>query len=136
MLLPNFLEHLVGTSYIDLGPLFYVYMAMLVIFCTNAINIIAGINGIEIGQSLVIAISVTIFNLIQVGCKNRFRIFGLSTCQPRSFRSAVLIRPPSGIIVFLSVFSVLSSARQLVYLFGTVSQLEHSLEILTAIGQA
>lgn len=66
MLLPNFLQTFLGTTYVDFGPLFYVYMAMLVIFCTNAINIIAGINGIEVGQSLVIAISVTIFNLIQV----------------------------------------------------------------------
>lgn len=66
MLLPNFLQAFLGTTYVDFGPLFYIYMAMLVIFCTNAINIIAGINGIEVGQSLVIAISVTIFNLIQV----------------------------------------------------------------------
>jgi UDP-N-acetylglucosamine--dolichyl-phosphate N-acetylglucosaminephosphotransferase len=66
MLLPKFLHTFLGTTYVDIGPLFYVYMAMLVIFCTNAINIIAGINGIEVGQSLVIAASVTIFNLIQV----------------------------------------------------------------------
>ena len=66
MLLPVFLHDILGTSYIDLGVLFYVYMAMLVIFCTNAINIIAGINGIEVGQSLVIAVSIAIFNLVQV----------------------------------------------------------------------
>ncbi|KAI6189828.1 GlcNAc-1-P transferase [Aphelenchoides bicaudatus] len=66
MLLPNFLQNVLNTTYIDLGPLFYVYMAMLVIFCTNAINIIAGINGIEVGQSLVVAVSITIFNLIQI----------------------------------------------------------------------
>ncbi|KAI6228934.1 Glycosyltransferase, group 4 family [Aphelenchoides fujianensis] len=66
MRLPSFLEHLLGTSYLELGLLFYVYMAMLVIFCTNAINIIAGINGIEVGQSLVIAVSVALYNLIQI----------------------------------------------------------------------
>ena len=38
---------------------------MLAVFCTNAINIYAGINGIEAGQSLVIACSVIIFNVIE-----------------------------------------------------------------------
>lgn len=40
---------------IDLGFLYYVYMAAVAIFCPNSINILAGINGIEVGQSLVIA---------------------------------------------------------------------------------
>ncbi len=39
---------------------------MLAVFCTNAINILAGINGLEVGQSLVIALSVIIFNCIQL----------------------------------------------------------------------
>ncbi|KAF2159342.1 hypothetical protein M409DRAFT_71117 [Zasmidium cellare ATCC 36951] len=39
----------------ELGMLYYVYMAALSIFCPNCINILAGINGIEVGQSLVIA---------------------------------------------------------------------------------
>jgi UDP-N-acetylglucosamine--dolichyl-phosphate N-acetylglucosaminephosphotransferase len=41
-------------------------MGMLAVFCTNAINIFAGINGLEAGQSLIIAISVAIFNLIEL----------------------------------------------------------------------
>ncbi|ORY95945.1 UDP-N-acetylglucosamine--dolichyl-phosphate N-acetylglucosaminephosphotransferase [Syncephalastrum racemosum] len=49
---------------VDLGPLYYVYMCMLVIFCTHTINILAGINGIEAGQTLVIAISVIINDLL------------------------------------------------------------------------
>lgn len=40
---------------IDLGGLYYLYMAAISIFCPNCINILAGINGIEVGQSLVIA---------------------------------------------------------------------------------
>lgn len=32
-----------------------VYMIMLVIFCTNSINILAGVNGLEAGQTFVIA---------------------------------------------------------------------------------
>lgn len=31
------------------------YMVMLVIFCTNSINILAGVNGLEAGQTFVIA---------------------------------------------------------------------------------
>ena len=41
-------------------------MGMLAVFCTNAINIVAGINGIEAGQSLVIALSVIVFNFIEL----------------------------------------------------------------------
>ena len=40
----------------DLGWLYYVYMAAVAIFCPNSINILAGINGIEVSQSLVIAV--------------------------------------------------------------------------------
>lgn len=39
----------------DLGPLYYIYMAAISIFCPNSINILAGINGIEVTQSLIIA---------------------------------------------------------------------------------
>ena len=39
----------------DLGWLYYAYMAAIAIFCPNSINILAGINGIEVSQSLIIA---------------------------------------------------------------------------------
>ncbi|KAL7335378.1 tunicamycin resistance protein [Mucor circinelloides] len=51
---------------VDLGPLYYVYMAMLIIFCTHSINILAGINGIEAGQSVVIGISVICNDLLYI----------------------------------------------------------------------
>lgn len=35
-------------------------------FCTNAINIYAGINGLEAGQSLVMAVGVLLFKLGEV----------------------------------------------------------------------
>jgi UDP-N-acetylglucosamine--dolichyl-phosphate N-acetylglucosaminephosphotransferase len=44
----------------DLGFLYYVYMAAVAIFCPNSINILAGINGIEVSQSLVIAVLLVI----------------------------------------------------------------------------
>ncbi|NXW58272.1 GPT acetylglucosaminephosphotransferase, partial [Eurystomus gularis] len=52
--------------HLDLGILYYVYMGMLAVFCTNAINILAGINGIEAGQSLVIAASIIVFNIVEL----------------------------------------------------------------------
>ncbi|OJJ46752.1 hypothetical protein ASPZODRAFT_166960 [Penicilliopsis zonata CBS 506.65] len=43
-------------SFVDLGWLYYGYMAAVAIFCPNSINMLAGINGIEVAQSLVIAV--------------------------------------------------------------------------------
>ncbi|CAD5231950.1 unnamed protein product [Bursaphelenchus xylophilus] len=67
MSMPKFLHGLLGQHYIELSVFFYVYIIMLVIFCTNAINIIAGINGVEVSQSIVVASSLALFNLIQIG---------------------------------------------------------------------
>lgn len=53
---------LLGT-HIDLGLLYYIYMGMLAVFCTNAINILAGINGLEVGQSVVIAAAIMVLLL-------------------------------------------------------------------------
>ena len=35
---------------IDLGWIYYVYMLAIAIFCPNCINILAGVNGIEVGS--------------------------------------------------------------------------------------
>lgn len=42
------------------------FAALQVVFSTNAINILAGINGLEAGQALVIALSAVVFNIVQV----------------------------------------------------------------------
>ena len=61
------------------GVLYYVYMGMLAVFCTNAINILAGINGIEVGQSTIIAASILLFNLLELpgswGSKHLFSLY-------------------------------------------------------------
>ena len=62
IVVPVVLRSILGTN-IDLGALYYVYMGMLAVFCTNAINILAGINGLEVGQSIIIASSISAFNL-------------------------------------------------------------------------
>lgn len=54
-------------AYVELGVLYKVYMVMLVIFCTNSINILAGVNGLEAGQTFVIACAVLFHNLVMLG---------------------------------------------------------------------
>ena len=67
ILIPKFLSPILGgLSIIDLGLLFKIYMSLLAVFCTNAINIYAGINGLEVGQSIIIGISIILYNLIEV----------------------------------------------------------------------
>lgn len=55
-----------GKGYIELGIFYRIYMVLLAVFCTNSINIFAGINGLEAGQSIVIAIFVVIHNCIEL----------------------------------------------------------------------
>lgn len=45
---------------------YYIYIVMLCIFCTNSINIYAGINGLEVGQSIVIACSLLFINIVDI----------------------------------------------------------------------
>lgn len=66
------------------GILYYVYMGMLAVFCTNAINILAGINGVEAGQSLIIAVSIAIFNCLELqgSCCWQAHLFSLYFIMP------------------------------------------------------
>ncbi|KAB0798785.1 hypothetical protein PPYR_06665 [Photinus pyralis] len=65
IIVPKPFREVLGFS-VNLGILYYVYMGMLAVFCTNAINILAGVNGLEVGQSLIIALSISLFNLIEL----------------------------------------------------------------------
>ncbi|KAK6521642.1 tunicamycin resistance protein [Arthrobotrys conoides] len=58
--IPTVLQPYLGRL-LNLGWLYYAYMAFVAILGPNAINILAGINGIEVGQSIVIALMI-IFN--------------------------------------------------------------------------
>ena len=53
-------------SLLNLKYLYFVYMGMLAVFCTNAINIYAGINGLEAGQSYVIGCAILVHNLWEI----------------------------------------------------------------------
>lgn len=66
IILPRIVQEYLGMKYLELGPLYYIYLGMFCIFCTNGINILAGVNGLEAGQSLVIAATIVVFNVIQL----------------------------------------------------------------------
>jgi UDP-N-acetylglucosamine--dolichyl-phosphate N-acetylglucosaminephosphotransferase len=65
VVVPKMLRPILG-NFINLGPLYYLYMGNIAIFCTNAINIHAGINGIEVGQSFIIGLFIMIHNIIEI----------------------------------------------------------------------
>lgn len=71
-LLANVLDFLVVVdahaegSLVNLGHFYLLYMGMLAVFCTNAINIFAGINGLEAGQSYVIGCAVLTYSLFEI----------------------------------------------------------------------
>ena len=46
-----------GQAFLDLGILYKVYMLAVSVFCTNSINILAGVNGLEAGQTFVLALA-------------------------------------------------------------------------------
>ncbi|KAF2098466.1 UDP-N-acetyl-glucosamine-1-P transferase Alg7 [Rhizodiscina lignyota] len=50
----------------DLGLIYYLYMAAFAIFTPNSINIFAGINGIEVSQSLTIALLIMLNDLLYI----------------------------------------------------------------------
>jgi UDP-N-acetylglucosamine--dolichyl-phosphate N-acetylglucosaminephosphotransferase len=64
VLVPSVLRPLIGSTTIDLGFVYYIYMGSLAVFCTNTINIYAGINGIEVGQSFIIGCFICTHNVI------------------------------------------------------------------------
>ncbi|KAB5592607.1 UDP-N-acetylglucosamine--dolichyl-phosphate N-acetylglucosaminephosphotransferase [Ceratobasidium theobromae] len=76
VVVPIPLRRWLGTN-LDLGPLYYLYMALLSTFTTNSINILAGMNGIEVGQALIIAISVALNDLLYLPWSFRFNIGSL-----------------------------------------------------------
>ena len=64
VVVPKLFRGIVGGNLFDLDFLYYIYMGMLAIFCTNSINIYAGLNGLEVGQSLIIGTFILMHNII------------------------------------------------------------------------
>ncbi|PNP52866.1 hypothetical protein THARTR1_06707 [Trichoderma harzianum] len=55
IVIPVPLQPLLGDLF-DLGALYYVYMACVAMFCPQSINMLAGINGIEVSQCIVVSL--------------------------------------------------------------------------------
>lgn len=70
---------------VDLGLWYLLYMLLLAVFATNAINIYAGINGLEAGQSAVVGFAVLTANTYELA-------MGAGLASPHLF-SAKLIMP-------------------------------------------
>ena len=51
---------------LDLGVLYRVFICCIAIFCTNSINIHAGVNGLEASQSAVIGAFVALYDAIEI----------------------------------------------------------------------
>ncbi|XP_075503310.1 uncharacterized protein LOC142540803 isoform X3 [Primulina tabacum] len=67
IVIPKPLVPYIGLEILDLGWIYKLYMGLLAVFCTNSINIHAGINGLEVGQTVVIACAILIHNVMQIG---------------------------------------------------------------------
>ncbi|GAA5834432.1 hypothetical protein JCM11251_007989 [Rhodosporidiobolus azoricus] len=74
-------EHVSGV--LHLGPLYYAYMSLLSTFCTNSINILAGVNGVEVSQALLIALSLLLNDLLYLS----FSLSPLLSLLPASLTS-------------------------------------------------
>jgi UDP-N-acetylglucosamine--dolichyl-phosphate N-acetylglucosaminephosphotransferase len=88
IVLPPFLN--LGST-MDLGALYYVYMASVAIFCPNAINILAGVNGLEVGQAVVIAMCILVNDMLYI-----FLLPGHPAMETHLF-SAYLLLPLLGV---------------------------------------
>lgn len=78
---------------VDIGLLYLVYMSMLAVFCTNAINIYAGINGLEVGQAYVIASAVLVHNVVEIAHN--------SEASPNHLFSMMIMLPFCGVTLGL-----------------------------------
>lgn len=70
---------------VDLGMFYYLYMALLAVFATNSINILAGINGVEVGQTVIIACAVLFTNVLELTRS------GGDITNPHLFSAALLL---------------------------------------------
>lgn len=66
VLLPPPFSRWLGMQLVSFGAFYYLYMGAMTIFCTHSINILAGINGVEVGQVLVIAIGLVVHSLVSL----------------------------------------------------------------------
>eukprot|EP00917_Polyrhabdina_sp_WS-2016_P002391 GHVP01005126.1.p1 GENE.GHVP01005126.1~~GHVP01005126.1.p1 ORF type:complete len:260 (+),score=23.61 GHVP01005126.1:427-1206(+) len=86
--IPSWLFSRIGlnSQFLELGMLYHIYMILLVVFCCNSINILAGVNGLEIGQSLVIAFFIVLYSINEI-------LYGTPTEKEHHYLSLVFSIP-------------------------------------------
>mmetsp|Transcript_22505 Transcript_22505/g.76505 ORF Transcript_22505/g.76505 Transcript_22505/m.76505 type:complete len:400 (-) Transcript_22505:273-1472(-) len=99
VVLPRAAASVLGHATLTLGPLYSLYMFLLAVFCTNSINIFAGINGLEAGQTLVVAAAVLLLNLTRLAGDPPPEVR-----DPHLF-SATLMLPLAGVTAGLLAFN-------------------------------
>mmetsp|Transcript_17356 Transcript_17356/g.56817 ORF Transcript_17356/g.56817 Transcript_17356/m.56817 type:complete len:415 (+) Transcript_17356:153-1397(+) len=98
VVIPRLLRpHLNGLEFLTLGVLYRVYMTLMTVFCTNSINIYAGLNGLEAGQTFVMGCAVLVTNLITIGSDDGTRVSVLGK------ESADLLREQHLLSVYLMI---------------------------------
>ncbi|GMH08145.1 hypothetical protein Nepgr_009985 [Nepenthes gracilis] len=96
IIIPKPLIPYVGLEVLDLGWVYKLYMGLLAVFCTNSINIHAGLNGLEVGQTVVIASAILIHNIKQIGASKdpeyqQAHAFSIYLVQPLLATSLALL---------------------------------------------
>ncbi|KAH0924679.1 hypothetical protein HID58_016935, partial [Brassica napus] len=96
IVIPKPLVSYVGLEVLDLGRIYKLYMGLLAVFCTNSINIHAGLNGLEIGQTVVTAAAILIHNVMQIGSStdpeyHQAHAFSIYLTQPLMATSLALL---------------------------------------------
>ncbi|CAN1127946.1 UDP-N-acetylglucosamine--dolichyl-phosphate N-acetylglucosaminephosphotransferase [Linum perenne] len=96
IVIPKPLIQYVGLEVLDLGWIYKLYMGLLAVFCTNSINIHAGLNGLEVGQTVVIASAILVHNIMQIGAssdpeKQQAHAFSIYLVQPLLATSLALL---------------------------------------------
>mmetsp|Transcript_33685 Transcript_33685/g.24716 ORF Transcript_33685/g.24716 Transcript_33685/m.24716 type:complete len:348 (-) Transcript_33685:30-1073(-) len=96
VIVPKVLRPFIGHT-LELGLIYRLYMGSLAVFCTNSINIFAGINGIEVGQSFIIGCFIFLHNVIEINLNlsaeiSSNHIFSLTLMVPFLFVSLALLK--------------------------------------------
>lgn len=86
---------------INLGLWYLLYMGMLAVFCTNAINIYAGINGLEAGQSYIIGCAVLFHNLLEISNGDYLSSSSSSSSRENHLFSAMIMLSFVGVTLAL-----------------------------------
>nr|KJB35918.1 hypothetical protein B456_006G134300 [Gossypium raimondii] len=132
IIIPKPLISYVGQEVLDLGWVYKLYMGLLAVFCTNSINIHAGLNGLEVGQTVVIASAILIHNLMQIGASSdpeykQAHAFSIYLVQPLLATSLALLSYNCETLLIFFLPQVLNFLLSLPQLSGYVKCPRHRL---------